>query len=54
MIQLVKVQLGSGWCSLVDGVLACELKGRRFDSQSGHMPGLQAWSLVGGMCEATG
>ena len=32
--------------------LACELKGRQFTSQSGHMPGLQARSPVGGMEEA--
>ena len=30
-----------GWCGSVDLVLAWEPKGRWFDSQSGHMPGLQ-------------
>ena len=43
-----------GWCGSVDWVpLACEPKGCWFDSQSGHMPGLWARSLVGGMQEAT-
>ena len=31
-----------GWCSSVDGALACKPKGCWFDSQSGHMPGLGA------------
>ena len=34
------------WCGSVDGVLACEPKGRWFDFHSGHMPGLQARSPV--------
>ena len=29
-----------GWCGLGGWVLACEPKGRWFDSQSGHKPGL--------------
>ena len=33
--------------------LACEPKGHRFDSQSGHMPGLQARFPVGNAREAT-
>ena len=33
---------------IAEWVLACEPKGRRFDSQAGHMPGLQARSPVGG------
>ena len=45
--------LGPGWCGSVDWVLACKPKGHWFDSQSGHMPGLQARSLVGGAWEAT-
>ena len=45
--------VGPGWCCPVDLVLACEPKGDQFDSQSGHMPGLQAGSPVGGMWEAT-
>ena len=31
---------------VADWALACEPKGHRFDSQSGHKPGLQARSLV--------
>ena len=50
---LIKVLHGSGWYGSVDWVLACEPKGRWFDSQSGHMPGLWARSPVGGMQEAT-
>ena len=37
-----------GWCSSVDGALACKSKGCWFDSQSGHMPGLGARSPAGG------
>ena len=42
-----------GWCSSVDWAPACRPKGCQFDSQSGHMPGLQARSPVGGTQEAT-
>ena len=42
-----------GWRGSVDWVPACEPKGHWFYSQSGHMPGLQARSPVGGMGEAT-
>ena len=42
-----------GWCSSVDWVPACEPKGCRFDSQSGHIPGVWARSQVGGAWEAT-
>ena len=45
--------LSPGWCGSVDWVPACEPKGYRFDSQSGHMPGLWARSPVGGAREAT-
>ena len=41
-----------GWCGSVDWVWPCKPKGRQFDSQSGHMPGFQARSAVGGMWEA--
>ena len=34
------------WCG------PCKPKGHQFHSQSGHMPGLQARSLVGGLGEA--
>ena len=37
-----------GWCGSVDWASACEPKGHRFDSWSGHMPGLWARSPVGG------
>ena len=36
------------WCGSVDWVPACETKGHRFDSQSGHKPRLWARSPVGG------
>ena len=42
-----------GWCGSVDWVPACKPKGRWFDSQSGHMPGLWARSPVGGAREET-
>ena len=40
---------GPGSCGSVDWVPACELKGCRFDSWSGHMPELRVRSLSGGM-----
>ena len=51
---LVKSSGGKRWIkALADvaqwTVLACEPKGHRFDSQSGHLPGLQARSLVEGL-----
>ena len=42
-----------GWCGSVDWTLSCETKGCWFDSQSGHMPGLQSRSPVEGTEEAT-
>ena len=42
-----------GWCGSVDWALACEPKGHWLDSQSGHMPGLQARSPVGSVQAAT-
>ena len=41
------------WCVSVDWVLAYEPKGCLFNSQSGHVPGLQPRSPVGGTQEAT-
>ena len=41
------------WCGSVDWVPACEPKGCWFNSQTGHMPGLQTRSPVGGTQEAT-
>ena len=49
----LKVGWGPGWCDPVDWVPACKPKGRHFYSQSGHMPGLQTRSPVGGVWEAT-
>ena len=45
--------LDPGWCGSVDWASACEPKGHQFNSQSGHMPGLQVRCPVGGMWEAT-
>ena len=42
-----------GWRGSVDWAPAWEPKGLWFDSQSGHMPGLQARSPVGDTGEAT-
>ena len=42
-----------GWCGSVDWAPACKLMGHRFNSLSGHMLGLGARSLVGGIREAT-
>ena len=42
------------WLVLLSGLSAgCKPKGHWFNSQSGHMPGLQARSPVGGAREAT-
>ena len=48
-ILLKERGLYPGWCGSVDWVPTCEPKGLRFDSQSGHMPGLRARSPVGGV-----
>ena len=42
-----------GWCGSVDWSPACEPSGCWFDSQSGHMPGLQTRSPVGDSWEGT-
>ncbi|CAK6438831.1 unnamed protein product [Pipistrellus nathusii] len=39
---------GPGRPGSVDRASACRLKGPRFDSSQGHMPGLRAGSPVGG------
>ena len=52
-IIFLKDTFSPGRCGLVDWVLACKPKGRQFNSQSGHLPALQAGSLVGGAWEAT-
>ena len=35
--RLERMGVSPGWCGSVDRALACEPKGRWFDSQSGHM-----------------
>ena len=53
-IALIKITCFSpGWCGPVDWEPACEPKGRWFDSQSEHTPGLLARSPVEGAQEAT-
>ena len=42
-----------GWCGSMAWAPTCHLRGYLFDSQSGHMPGLQARSPAGGVREAT-
>ena len=42
------------WCGSVGWTLSHKAKGHQFNSQSGHMRGLQVWSLVGMVQEATG
>ena len=51
--QQLRAVFNPGWCGSMDWVPACEPKGCQFDSQSGHMPGLQARSPAGGAREAT-
>ena len=54
VIHRMKIRIYSpGWCGSGDRVLAWEQKGHWFDSQSGHMLGLQSRAPVGGMREAT-
>ena len=48
LVWHLKIRSCTAWCGSVDWVLACEPKHCQFDSQSGHMPGLQARSPVGG------
>ena len=45
--------MSPGWCSSVDWVWACQPKGRWFDSQSEHKPGLWTRFPLGGAWEAT-
>ena len=46
-------RVAPGWCSSVDWAWACKPKGCWFDSQLGHMPGLQTRSPVGDTWGAT-
>ena len=48
-MKLFKISQCPKDCGSVDRAVACEAKGHWFDSQSGHMPGLQARSTVGGV-----
>ena len=50
---LKKKKSGPGWCGSVGWMPACRPKGLQFDSQLGHMPGLQARSPLESMREAT-
>ena len=45
--ELSKTARSPEWCGSVGWVSSLEAKGRQFDSQSEHMPGLQIQSLVG-------
>ena len=47
------LSMGPAWCGSVGWVSSWEPKGRWFNSWSGHMPGLWARSLAGGVREAT-
>ena len=47
-IPTVKSHISPGWCGAVELAPGCGPKGPWFNSQSGHMPGLQAQSPVGG------
>ena len=52
-VDVIRIVQSPGWCGLVDWAQAWEPKGRWFDSQSGHRPGLQTRSPVEGVREAT-
>ena len=47
VVARVLARGGMGSCGS-NVTTTCKVKGRRFDAQSGHVPGLQAWSQVGG------
>ena len=51
--KIVKKKNSSDWCGSVGWASAHKEKGRWFDFQSGHVPGLRARSPVGGVREAT-
>ena len=48
-----KEHRGPGWVAWLVGVSSHALKGRGFDSRSGHTPGLRVQSWSGGAQEAT-
>ena len=52
-VQIHNSQQMPWLCGSVDWAPACEPKGRQFDSQSGHVPGLWSRSPIGGIREAT-
>ena len=45
-LQFFKKEIAQTTVAQLVGVSSCELKGREFDSQSGHIPGLWVRSLV--------
>ena len=45
--NVIKIIRSPGQCGSVGWVSYCKVRGCRFNSWSGHMPGLWAWSLVG-------
>ena len=45
--RVIEHQFCPGWCGSVDLEQVLEPKGRQFDSQSGHIPELQARTPVG-------
>ena len=45
--SLLKFLVGLDQCGSVGWTLSHKVKGRRFNSQSGHMPGFRVWSPVG-------
>ena len=45
-LEWIKEREGSGHVARLVGASSCILKGLRFDSLPGHMPGLQVQSLV--------
>ena len=53
IVLMIKIKFSPDWCVSLGWVPACELKGCRFNSGSGHMTGLWARSPFGSMQVAT-
>ena len=53
MMQIKNCWSGPDYCSSVGWATTCKTKDDQFNSRSGHMPGLRARSLFGGVQEAT-